>query len=226
MTSANSINANTTGVVGFSGSSFTGYPVTQHSVLLGGSSNSINSLSVGGSNTLLQGVSSSDPSFTGYPQISGLGIGASPGSTAGLTFDGSNFINLYQAGTWTPNLQINGSSTGITYGTQGGKYLIIGNVVNFYIRFSLTSKGLSVGNLTISNLPFTGSTNAASQSIAIGEFGSFTSAGYTSLSMQIANGSTVGTLYKSGSGLATANITNVDISNTFLIFATGTYILD
>ncbi len=44
MAAENSINENTTGVTVFTGTTFTGYPITEHNVLTAGASNAINSV--------------------------------------------------------------------------------------------------------------------------------------------------------------------------------------
>lgn len=54
---------------------------------------------------------------------------------------------------WTPELRVNNSAAGITYGVQIGRYSRIGSIVTAHFDFTLTSKGVSVGNATIANLP-------------------------------------------------------------------------
>lgn len=79
----------------------------------------------------------------------------SPTRTAHL---GHSDVPGYAVGTWTPELRINNSSTGITYVTQRGTYIRIGHsvFVGFYVE--LTSKGVGAGNVTINGLPFTSQT--------------------------------------------------------------------
>jgi hypothetical protein len=64
-------------------------------------------------------------------------------------------LDDYEEGTWTPNLKVGGSSTGITYSERAGEYVKIGKLV--YIRVGMTigtHAGLT-GSLTIATLPFT-----------------------------------------------------------------------
>lgn len=223
-TPTNSINETTIGITGFTGTGFTGSLVTQHAVLVGGATSStITSLSVAASNTLLQGSTGSDPAFTAYPEVSGLGIGASPGSTSGLTFDGTNFLDIYQTGTWTPNFQINSSSTGITYTTQQGGYTKIGNSVIFWISITLSSKGASTGNLSISNFPFATAGSGGQITTSIAQFNQYTHANYTSLGINFSSSSTVAQLVRSGSGVNAQFMTDADITNTFSFQTTGSY---
>jgi hypothetical protein len=60
-----------------------------------------------------------------------------------------------EAGTFTPVIKFGGSATGVTYGTQIGRYQKIGNRVWFNIVLFLTSNGSGTGGCTIDGLPFT-----------------------------------------------------------------------
>ena len=64
----------------------------------------------------------------------------------------------YSEGTWTPAVAFGGASVGITYTTQVGRYVKIGSMVHLMARVVLSSKGSSVGDATITGLPFTAST--------------------------------------------------------------------
>lgn len=60
----------------------------------------------------------------------------------------------YSEGSWTPSLKFGGASVGITYTTQVGRYVKIGNVVHIFGRITTSSKGSSVGDATVSGIPF------------------------------------------------------------------------
>jgi hypothetical protein len=76
-----------------------------------------------------------------------------------VSFDaGSNLLNYYETGTWTPVLRFGGETTGIEYSTQQGNYTRIGNIVFIGFIVSLQSKGSETGAATITGLPFTPST--------------------------------------------------------------------
>jgi hypothetical protein len=57
-------------------------------------------------------------------------------------------------GTWYPTLLFNGSSTGITYGTQVGSYRRDGNKVTLWGTIKLSSKGSATGVAQVSGLPW------------------------------------------------------------------------
>ncbi len=130
--------------------------ITQYALQVGAASNLLGGISaVATGQVLASGGVSTNPSYTAYPQVTGIGVGASPGSTTGLTFDGSNFLATYvTTTTWTPTLTFGGGSTGITYNSQYGNYLKIGNLVFMHGIVNLSSKGSSTGNALIT-LPFT-----------------------------------------------------------------------
>ena len=66
----------------------------------------------------------------------------------------SNLLDDYEEGTWTPQLEFGGGSTGLT-GTQLGSYTKIGNRVYILCSVVLTAKGTSTGVAKITGLPFT-----------------------------------------------------------------------
>lgn len=56
--------------------------------------------------------------------------------------------------TWTPQLRIGGSTTGITYSRQEGRVAKAGQLVFATCDFILTSKGGLTGSVAIIGLPF------------------------------------------------------------------------
>jgi hypothetical protein len=82
-------------------------------------------------------------------------------SLDGITFPATqvasadpNTLDDYEEGTWTPALKFGGNSVSMT-GSYAGKYVKIGKVVYYSASISLTAKGSSTGNTTITGLPFT-----------------------------------------------------------------------
>lgn len=72
--------------------------------------------------------------------------------------DDAGNVNVAPAtvsGTWTPVLAFNGVSTGITYTTQSGQYIRVGNIMTVAFDLLLSSKGsFSAGDAaTITGLP-------------------------------------------------------------------------
>jgi len=94
--------------------------------------------------------------------------------TGGITFNGDtaadNALNDYEEGTFTPTVVFGSGSSGITYSVREGKYTKIGNTVQYYVKCSLSSKGSSTGNLSITGLPFTNTDTASPPSILTGAF--------------------------------------------------------
>jgi hypothetical protein len=81
--------------------------------------------------------------------------------SSGITFPATqvpksdaNTLDDYEQGSWTPNLLVGGSSTGITGSSFLGNYTKIGNTVTVSCQIRLTNKGAGSGDLTISGLPF------------------------------------------------------------------------
>lgn len=66
----------------------------------------------------------------------------------------ANTLDDYEEGTWTPTLLINGSSTGITYNTQIGRYTKWGRIMHIAFNIELASKGASAGAVTMTGEPY------------------------------------------------------------------------
>jgi len=79
-----------------------------------------------------------------------LGGGAYLGGTTG-----SNYLEDYEEGTWTPSLRVGGSTTGITYTDRSGAYVKIGELVFVEGDIQLSNRGSNSGAVTIGALPFT-----------------------------------------------------------------------
>ena len=78
-----------------------------------------------------------------------LGGGAYIGGTGS-----SNYLNDYETGTWTPELTINSSTSGITYTSRSAAYTKIGELVFVEGDIQLSSRGSNGGTVRIQNLPF------------------------------------------------------------------------
>jgi hypothetical protein len=93
------------------------------------------------------------------------------GSTAatgvGITFPGTqsasadaNTLDDYEEGTWTPEVNFGGATTGITYFNRQASYTKVGNMVTIQVGVYMSSKGSATGSATITGCPFT-SVNAS-----------------------------------------------------------------
>lgn len=75
-----------------------------------------------------------------------------------ISFDsGSNTLNSYSSGTWTPTISTNGTAPTVTYGVQRGEYVKIGKFcyLGGLITFSSLSGG--TGQIEVRGLPFAAS---------------------------------------------------------------------
>ena len=78
-----------------------------------------------------------------------LGGGAYLGGTGA-----SNYLTDYEIGSWTPELTINSSTSGITYTSRSAAYTKIGELVFVEGDIQLSSRGSNGGTVRIQNLPF------------------------------------------------------------------------
>jgi hypothetical protein len=75
-------------------------------------------------------------------------------SPKALLSTNANTLDDYEEGTWTPELRVNNSASGISYSIRDGSYQKVGNTVTATFRLDLTSKGAGSGDVTIHDLPF------------------------------------------------------------------------
>ena len=65
-----------------------------------------------------------------------------------------NHLDDYEEGTWTPQLTINSSTSGITYTSRSAAYTKIGELVFVEGDIQLSSRGTNGGTVRIGSLPF------------------------------------------------------------------------
>lgn len=127
-----------------------------------------------------------------------------------------------------PTLAFAGASVGITYDYRNAAYTRIGNLVFIAISIKLTSKGTSVGQMQITNLPFT-VTNAYgppfmdTAEISQGE-GINLTAGYENFWGNFIAGTTIMQVIQgSNAGALQAAFTNANITDAGNFTANGFY---
>ena len=102
-----------------------------------------------------------------------LTVGGTINVANGITFgSGTDVLDDYEEGTWTPVLKFGGATTGITYTNQGGTYTKIGDTVNIRCYTLLSNKGTATGNCSFHGLPFnvaSGNENYAGVSMHLNE---------------------------------------------------------
>jgi len=143
-------NITTSGTVGPNTATVSVSGTTNHTVQLGNSTGSLNSLANGTTGQVLTAVTGSDPIWNSFNKIA-----------------------------WTPTLSFGGSSTGIVYTLQEGFYQILGNIVFFQGGIGISSKGSSTGIARISGLPFASSGIDTIQFGPFASGGQVFTAGYT-----------------------------------------------
>ena len=145
-------------------------------------------------------------------------------ASAGVEFREGNIATGAVYGnllTFTPTLNFEGVTTGITYGTQVGRYNIRGNRVFFDVNIVLTSKGAAAGIAYISGLPCAVLNVAGHRPAFSVSFSDLTFSGQ--VSAVSTNNSTQIVLSQSASGGAVSSITNTDIANTTQLVVSGSY---
>src|SRR4051812_6021497 len=92
----------------------------------------------------------------GFPNVSKIQF---PSTQVGSV--DPNALDDYEEGSFTPTILFGGAAIGNIYGAQVGSYTKVGNRVFFSAYVALTTKGSSVGSVTIGGLPFSinGGTN-------------------------------------------------------------------
>ena len=122
----------------------------------------------------------------------------------------ANTLDDYEEGTWTPQVKIDGSTTGITHDAQGGTYTKIGNTVILHAVLSLSSKGSETGAVTFANFPFTVENWTATSSLDGGSicFGFYSgTTGISRLGGIAVGGTSTANLYRQASDQSQLNDT-------------------
>lgn len=191
---------------------------TNHALKVGRGTNlAMADLTVGVDHSILMGNTAADPGFTttGTPYVTGISFNA-----------GVNTLNTYtDGGSFTPVIAFGGSSTGITYVDQIGKYTRIGNIVYFGIIITLSSKGAQAGAATMSGFPVSAA-GALAQVMPITEVDNVTYTG-TAISSYINTSGTPGTVFtmwQTGPAGAVA-LSNTNFANNSRFETNGFYFI-
>lgn len=124
-------------------------------------------------------------------------------------------------GTFTPTLTLGGAAVGLTYTTQFGDDIRIGNVVFFRAVIVVSALGSSTGAAQINGLPFT-STATQQTSVSILISSGAAGLGSSMLMADVNSASNTIRLSKLSSGTR-ADLTNADLSATSRIQISGCY---
>ena len=158
--------------------------------------------------------SSSLPAFStsGTPYVSGI------------SFDsGSNTLSAYSSGTFTPTIQFGGSSTGITYTYNIGKYIIIGKLLFFTINILTSSKGSASGGCSVAGLPFASVNDSFRYNFAIETNPTFSGGlGTTFAGAELFGNQTTINITQCGGGNQ-ESLSNTNYGNVITMFINGCY---
>lgn len=127
----------------------------------------------------------------------------------------------YVTGSFTPALAFGGSSTGITYSTQTGKYTQIGNVVYIYIVLVMTSKGVQTGAAIITGLPVT----CGALTVDLAAFMSVITldASFTAIYGNVTAAGTTISMIEQGSAQVAQGMTDTNFANNSTLTINGYY---
>ena len=163
-------------------------------------------------------------------------IGDGIGQVTDIKLGGSgsaNTLSDFEEGTWTPSYAGAGSAPTISYATQTGSYVKVGNLVHVQGRIRTNSTSGGSGNLLLGGLPFTTlSTSEHFSSLHVGYSQNWSSDNFA-MALYTSNGSTTCFINhfraddpRDGIGIliTTSDLTNASNSND-IIFS-GTYIAE
>lgn len=181
------------------------YPATTtiNQVLYSSSANAVSGLATANS-AVLATNGSGVPSITATPTVTSITFGA-----------GSALSSYITTTSYTPVLSFGGGTTGITYSQQSGNYVRIGQLVFVSINITLTNKGSSTGNASIT-LPVA----QAQTDYLLTSAQNITYTG--NIIFTTAAGGLVQSYVTATSG---ANLTNTAFANNSIITITGCYLV-
>ena len=157
-----------------------------------------------------------------------IGASANPWGTAYVSAvvmgTGSPFT-VYEEGSFTPTLAFGGSSGGITYNQQVGRYTRTGNSVKYRITVVLSSKGTHSGAPTVT-LPFT-SANVDNISMPAAMAHSLinldTAGGYYTAYATVEQSASTVSLRVTGDNVSLTTLDGTAFQNTSRFFINGEY---
>lgn len=171
--------------------------------------------------TVSAGTFTGAPTFSGAPVFSGL-----PLINGGLQFPatqaqnaGANVLDDFEEGSWTPVIAFGGSSSGVAYTTQYGRYVKVGKHVSIEFDLLLSNNGAGVGAGVISGLPFT---SEASHGVGGFFYTGMATAMANVAGLLTASASTID-LYYAASAVSMAALLDTDTGNTLRISGTFSY---
>ena len=153
-------------------------------------------------------------------------------AAGGISFNGdsaaANALDDYEEGTFTPEIRIGGSTSGLTQSSQVGQYTKIGRMVTLTGRVAISNKGSNTGAMTIAGMPFASQNTTNLESIGAVELNNMSS-GTDNLSSLTNNNvicrisPNVLTIEMRRTMIGANDITNVQMTDTTVVSFTITY---
>jgi hypothetical protein len=128
-------------------------------------------------------------------------------------------------GSWTPGLSFGGGTTGITYGTQSGRFHIQNNKIWFSGTVILTDKGSSTGNALVTGLPVV-TRAGASDKFPVEVWLQEVSFANSPLALVSSGGTSTTGLHEVTEAGTVSNLTNANFGNTSRVYVQGFYEID
>lgn len=160
-------------------------------------------------------------SFISIGDVNGGGGALTSGVATYMSVNGEVLSAPAPSNSFTPTLTINGSSAGITYSSQTGRYARVGNAIQFSLVVALSNKGANTGAVAIGGLPGT-SFAAMGQAMpppfatgvsSVTTVGALIGASSNSVSLQNANVNYTSSLLESN----ISNTTSFSLSGSYLV---------
>lgn len=186
------------------------------------SSGSASAISVGAGSTCE--IYNSTVSSSNTNAITGAGTAKVDAVTYTSTGETNNattrtFSEFGERGIFTPAITFGGASVGITYSSQAGFYLRIGNEVIFTLSVILSSKGSSAGTALVTGLPY----NPSITHIWAISANALTFTGM--VNARHPGGATGISIDQWASGGARSSLTNAEFADTTFIQISGSYLV-
>ena len=132
-------------------------------------------------------------------------------------------LDHYEEGNWTPNLESDTPDAIDNYDSRVGRYTRIGRLITAICYIDGGTKGTINGTvMRVSGLPFTPNGDVTSQAAIVGNWHNF-GIGSLQVYASVYASNAFMYLYKSGTNVASIQITPSDISNQCAISVTAVY---
>jgi hypothetical protein len=125
---------------------------------------------------------------------------------SGLDATAANTLDDYEEGTFTPTFTSSGTAPSLTYTTQGGTYVKVGNLVTIWIKLRInTISSAGSGNLRVGGLPFTVTDACAETGGSVGLWLSMATATGTEIVQQRSGGQQLFVMQNTTNGAHSVN---------------------